>query len=220
IAATHGGSRLVLALGQHDAGDRMIDAAKGLHGFRRKSDLVADSIAMLGAQPFDIFVLDVVSVRHRRKPMPRIKRFELDARFVLVEQCFGGAAGSGFFHCDLPFLRIITRRRLRSNDGTDLPDESILRIRVQCSREKYFACVVGQISGTDSGRPAPARGTLRPIVTKRGAGCGGRVGVARRATLARTAKSCGPDTPTLVASLRVMIPQATVPMKPGRRWDH
>jgi hypothetical protein len=30
----------------------------------------------------------------------------------------------------------------------------------------------------------------------------------------RTAKSCGPDTPTLVSSLRV-IPQATVAIKPG-----
>jgi hypothetical protein len=58
--------------------------------------------------------------------------------------------------------------------------------------------------------PASARGTLRPIVTKREAGCGGRGDVvharlyrrakrfvsdqarARRATLMRTAKSCGP----------------------------
>jgi len=35
-----------------------------------------------------------------------------------------------------------------------------------------------------------------------GAGCDGRVGVAGRARSMRTAKSCGPDTPTLVSSLR------------------
>src|SRR5579863_5706242 len=40
-------------------------------------------------------------------------------------------------------------------------------------------------------------------------------GAARRAALSRTAKSCGPDTPTLVSSLRVTARQATVATKPG-----
>jgi|SRR5690348_14584189 hypothetical protein len=43
-----------------------------------------------------------------------------------------------------------------------------------------FTCVVGQISGFRSLHPAPARGTLRPIVTKRGAGCDGCGGITRR----------------------------------------
>ena len=33
----------------------------------------------------------------------------------------------------------------------------------------------------------------------------------------RTAKSCGPDTPTLVSSFAEAIPQATVAKKPGHR---
>ena len=37
--------------------------------------------------------------------------------------------------------------------------------------------------------------------------------------LRRTAKPCGPDTPTLVSSRRKMIPQATVARKPGHRGE-
>src|ERR1700742_4949323 len=47
--------------------------------------------------------------------------------------------------------------------------------------------------------PVPREGTLA-IVTNVGAGCGGRVRVAGRATLMRTVKSCGPDAPTLASS--------------------
>ena len=64
----------------------------------------------------------------------------------------------------------------------------------------------------------PSEGRLA-IVTKCGAGCGGRVGVARRATHMRTAKSCGPDPPTLGSSWRV-DPPATVANKPGHRGEH
>jgi hypothetical protein len=53
----------------------------------------------------------------------------------------------------------------------------------------------------DSPRPASIRGAYASSRTL-GAGCGGRDGVARRAALARTAKSCGPDAPTLASSLR------------------
>jgi hypothetical protein len=70
----------------------------------------------------------------------------------------------------------------------------------------------------------------RPVLTKRGAsrssrtlgaGCGGRDGDARRAAPARTAKSCGPDAPTLASSFRGVIPaQATVARKPGHRGEH
>jgi hypothetical protein len=51
--------------------------------------------------------------------------------------------------------------------------------------------------------PVPHRGALA-IVINVGAGCGGRGSVRRdkrgRMMLSRTAKSCGPDTPTLVSS--------------------
>jgi hypothetical protein len=49
------------------------------------------------------------------------------------------------------------------------------------------------------------------IVTKRGAGCGGRDGVARRAMLTWTAKSCGPGAPTLVSSFANLSAE--------RRWQ-
>src|SRR5277367_1262320 len=62
---------------------------------------------------------------------------------------------------------------------------------------KKSACAVGQIRGTESGRPAPERGAYAQSPRTLGAGCNGRVGVARRAMRMRTAKSCGPDTPTL-----------------------
>ena len=38
--------------------------------------------------------------------------------------------------------------------------------------------------------------------------------------LTRTAKSCGPDAPTLASSLAGSIPQATVANKPGHRGEH
>ena len=58
------------------------------------------------------------------------------------------------------------------------------------------------------------------IVTDVGTGCGGCVSVARRATLMRTAKSCGPDAPTLASSLVESIREATVAKEPGHRGEH
>ena len=48
----------------------------------------------------------------------------------------------------------------------------------------------------------PPRTEGRTRRHERGAGCGGRGGVAGRATLTRTAKSCGPGAPTLALSFR------------------
>ena len=79
------------------------------------------------------------------------------------------------------------------------------------------ACAVGQIRCTDSD-VLSHRGGVRAIATDVGSGCGGRVGVARRATQMRTAKSCGPDPPTLGSSWRV-DPPATVANKPGHRGE-
>ena len=45
-------------------------------------------------------------------------------------------------------------------------------------------------------------------------------GVARRAAPARTAKSCGPDAPTLVSSWWKTIPLMTVANKPGHRGEY
>ena len=63
----------------------------------------------------------------------------------------------------------------------------------------------------------PARGTYRHRHETLGAECGGRDGVvarfwrARRATTMRTAKSCGPDAPTLASSRRKQFRR--------RRWQ-
>jgi hypothetical protein len=70
-------------------------------------------------------------------------------------------------------------------------------------------------SGKSSLQTAPSRldkrGASRSSRTL-GAGCGGRVDDARRAALTRTAKSCGPDAPTLASSFRGLFPRK-------RRWQ-
>jgi hypothetical protein len=91
---------------------------------------------------------------------------------------------------------------------------------VQSPLQKYFASPDGQIISTSSRHPTPQEGRIA-IVTDAGCGCGGRGSVLRatglqggsmrpvsdhqasgREMLQRTAKSCGPDTPTLVSSSR------------------
>jgi len=58
------------------------------------------------------------------------------------------------------------------------------------------------------------------VVTNVGAGCDGRFGNARRTMPGRTAKSCGPDAPTLASSSReASFLGATVARKPGHRGE-
>src|SRR6185437_6011902 len=105
VAAPYGGAGLMRALRQHHHADRMIDAAEGLHRLRGQPDLVADQLAMLGAQQLDILVLDVVGVRHGCEARAGVECLEPDARLVLAQQRRGGAAGFGFLHHDLLFRR-------------------------------------------------------------------------------------------------------------------
>ena len=69
-------------------------------------------------------------------------------------------------------------------------------------------------------RPVPARkrGVSRSSRTL-GVECGGRVGAWRRNAPTRTAKSCGPDIPTLISNWR-QFPLMTGARKPGPRGDH
>jgi hypothetical protein len=68
--------------------------------------------------------------------------------------------------------------------------------------------------------PVPHRGALA-IVTNVGAGCDGRGNITRRMILLRTAKPCGPGTPTLVSSSsEASFSGVTVARKPGRRGEH
>jgi hypothetical protein len=68
-------------------------------------------------------------------------------------------------------------------------------------------------------RPASIRGAARDR-HERGAGCGGRFGAFDEWRIRRTAKSCGPDAPTLASSLVEAIREATVANKPGHRGEY
>jgi hypothetical protein len=83
----------------------------------------------------------------------------------------------------------------------DLPDGQFFEFHVQPLSQKYFACPVGQISGTESGRPASIKGRFA-IVTNVGREMRWTRRCYRRMAPTRTAKSCGPDAPTLASSLR------------------
>jgi hypothetical protein len=67
-------------------------------------------------------------------------------------------------------------------------------------------------------RPVPKEGRFA-IVTNAGRDAVDASGATDESAELRTAKSCGPDTPTLVSSLR-SNPQATVAKEPGRRGEH
>jgi hypothetical protein len=65
---------------------------------------------------------------------------------------------------------------------------------------------------------APQEGRFA-IVTNVGAGCGGRFGGADERRVRRTAKSCGPDAPTLAFKLAGSDLQAMVAKKPGHQGE-
>jgi hypothetical protein len=73
-------------------------------------------------------------------------------------------------------------------------------------------------TGIERSHPVPLRGALRERHGRRG-GMRWTRRRARRAMPMRTAKSCGPDTPTLVSSWR-SNPLMTVANKPGHRGEH
>jgi hypothetical protein len=79
---------------------------------------------------------------------------------------------------------------------------------VQSFAQKYSGCAVGQIRSTHSAVPRSTGGALR-IVTDVERGMRWTRRRARRAWLTRTAKSYGPDIPTLVSSGQVIC---------SRRW--
>jgi hypothetical protein len=82
---------------------------------------------------------------------------------------------------------------------------------------RNFACHRTQISNI-SLAVLSHRGAARDR-HGRGTGCGGRKWRFRRGRQMRTAKSCGPDAPTLASSLRDEA-QTTVTNKPDHRGEH
>src|SRR5712672_3909926 len=103
--------------------------------------------------------------------------------------------------------------------SSDLPVGRFVDRGVQPHLQKYFASPVGQIISTNSRHPTPQEGRIM-IVTDAGwdavdaaAFCARKVAgqasrlvsdhkASGRETLLRTAKSCGPDAPTLASSSR------------------
>src|SRR5450755_4029487 len=84
--------------------------------------------------------------------------------------------------------------------STNLPDGQITQKSVKPLWQKYSDFPKLQIS-LYSSRPVLLRGTFANV-TNVGAGCGGRSGARDGRCSLRTVKSCGPDTSTLVSSLR------------------
>ncbi len=111
---------------------------------------------------------------------------------------------------------------------------------VQSSLQKYFCFRTPQITSRTFRIPSHTEGRIM-IVTNVGAGCGGRGSVLRamgsqggffesvsdqraggREMLLRTAKSCGPDAPTLASSFadgKSAQPGADKPDIRWRRWQ-
>src|SRR5579872_1072596 len=98
-------------------------------------------------------------------------------------------------------LRFRTQRfRNRLRQKAELMRRLNLIWAVQPLVKKFSALVVGQIIFTSSPVSRPSGGAFGRSSRTLGAGCGGRFGVARRAILKWTAKSCGSDAPTLASS--------------------
>jgi hypothetical protein len=90
-------------------------------------------------------------------------------------------------------------------------------IRVTSPASQNFASAFQKCVIT-SAHPLPIRGTYRD---RHGVGSGMRWTRWRHdeRRLMRTAKSCGPDLPTLGSNFAVMIRKATVAIKPGHRGE-
>ena len=99
------------------------------------------------------------------------------------------------------------------------PDRLFYDFAVQPSREKDFACAVGQINCTDSRVLPRSRGALRDRHERWVRDAVDVGGAADESAGLRTAKPCGPDAPTLASSWR-SDPQAMVARKPGHQGEH
>ena len=115
--------------------------------------------------------------------------------------------------------RLACKQNPRASAATNQPDGQIsktLSYRLSIPQRKNIPLPSSGKSVSLIGASRPVRGTLR---TSRNvaAGCGGREVGARRTPDPRTAKSCGPDAPTLASSFReASFPEVKVARKPGR----
>jgi hypothetical protein len=123
-----------------------------------------------------------------------------------------------------PVCRSIWAGAVRSirDEFETRPDGQInavsLELPVQSPLQKYFPSSVGQITSTTRAVLSRKRGVAQRH--QRGRGCDGRGRRGDECASQRTAKSCGPDAPTLASSFVGVTREATVTRKPGRRGDH
>jgi hypothetical protein len=104
-----------------------------------------------------------------------------------------------------------------------LPDGQISHLAVQPRLQKYSASPPTQINSRTFAIPSHTEGRIA-IVTDAGrdavdAAASGARSARGRMMLMRTAKSCGPDAPTLASSRRSYL-LTTVATKPGHRGEH
>src|SRR5580693_217380 len=123
---------------------------------------------------------------YRRQNFYAVCRFELPRSFC---HQFGTSHKRKLSSTRSRGDRILAQPRRANHLGARKP--------VQPLRKKYFAFSETQISRSVRTVP-PLRGAARER-HGRGVGCDGRKGDARRAAPKRTAKSCGPDAPTLAS---------------------
>jgi hypothetical protein len=96
-------------------------------------------------------------------------------------------------------VTVIGQSALRAQ--ADLLNRIKLMLPVQSPSQKYFHSLLTQITSM-SLASRPTRQGRFAIVTDVGLGCDGRGWRQRRERYLRTAKSCGPDAPTLASSWR------------------
>ena len=113
-------------------------------------------------------------------------------------------------------------RKIRERGKTDLPDGQISSrfdypvSSPICKKNFRFAITPNQIY--IPGRLAPLEGRIA-IVTDAVRDAVDASGAADESAGLRTAKSCGPDTPTLVSSRWRQLRSMTVARKPGHRGE-
>jgi hypothetical protein len=95
-----------------------------------------------------------------------------------------------------------------------------LMLPVQPSPQKYFASRFAQITSISPAVLFPLEGRFA-IVTDVGNGMRWtRLHLEDERCSPRTAKSCGPDAPTLASSFAVSFREAMVAKKPGHQGEH
>ena len=99
------------------------------------------------------------------------------------------------------------------------PTRQISESHVQPCLQKYFRSLPTQISCISLAIPAHTQGAFRDRHERRARDAMDAGGAADESAYLRTAKSCGPDAPTLASSFAEATPRATVANKPGHRGE-